>query len=132
MWKKISIQIILLLLIIFLIFFAYKTYFKSKENVDIKKINKSELETTNNSNDIKFDKVDEDSNLIKNLKYISKDVLGNKYIITSKYSEINLENANMINMIDVNAKITMLNKEPIFVTSKYATYNNVNYETIFF
>ena len=132
MWKKVSIQIILLLLIIFLIFFAYKTYFKSKENVNIEKINKSELETTNNSNDIKLDKIDEDSNLIKNLKYISKDVLGNKYIITSKYSEINLENANMINMIDVNAKITMLNKEPIFVTSKYATYNNVNYETIFF
>ena len=29
-------------------------------------------------------------------------------------------------------KITMLNEEPFFITSKYATYNNINYETTFF
>ena len=38
MWKKVSIQIILLLLVIFLIFFTYKIYFKSEKNIKTNKI----------------------------------------------------------------------------------------------
>ena len=132
MWKKVSIQITLLLLVIFLIFFTYKIYFKSKNNIKITETNETQIETVNSSDDTKLKNIDEESNLIKNLKYISRDALGNKYIITSKYSEMNLENANIINMEDVKAEITMLDKESIFITSKYATYNNVNYETTFF
>ena len=132
MWKKVSIQIILLLLSIFLILFTYKIYFKSEENTFTDKNNTSQEESRISVDNLELEKIDEDSNLVKNLKYISKDTIGNEYIITSKYSEINLENASMINMQDVSAKITMLNKEPFFVTSKYATYNNINYETTFF
>jgi len=132
MWKKISIQIILLLLIIFLILFTYKIYFKTKNNFITDKNNTSQEESRISTDNLELKKSDEDSNLVKNLKYISKDIEGNEYIISSKYSEINLENASMINMQDVNAKITMLNEEPFFITSKYATYNNINYETTFF
>jgi hypothetical protein len=132
MWKKISIQIILFLLIIFLIFFTYKFYFKSEENTRVNKINDSQEEITINSKDTLLKKSVEDSNLIKDLKYVSRDILGNEYIINSMYSELNLESANIINMEGVNAKITMLNKEPLFVTSKFAIYNNESYETIFF
>ena len=132
MWKKISIQIILFLLIIFLIFFTYKFYFKSEENTRVNKINDSQEEITINSKDTPLKKSVEDFNLIKDLKYVSRDISGNEYIINSMYSELNLESANIINMEGVNAKITMLNKEPIFVSSKYATYNNINYETTFF
>ena len=39
MWKKISIQLILLSLALFSIFFAYKIYFSSEKNFDEKKVN---------------------------------------------------------------------------------------------
>jgi hypothetical protein len=132
MWKKIFIQISLFLLVIFLIFYTYKIYFKSDENIEANIINDSQDDKGIRPNNEQAKKVEDNSNLIKSLKYVSKDILGNEYTINSKYSEINLENANMINMIDVNAKIIMLNKEPIFITSKYAKYNNTTYETIFF
>tara|TARA_B100001142_G_scaffold321594_1_gene368505 strand:+ start:1518 stop:2147 length:630 start_codon:yes stop_codon:yes gene_type:complete len=138
MWKKISIQIFLLLLVIFLIFIVYKIYFKTEENI---KLNKADdyNEKIIISSDNKLPKelkknqeVEEDSNLVKNLKYVSKDILGNEYIITSKYSELNLESVNIINMREVSAKITMLDREPLFVTSEFAKYNNKSYETTFF
>ena len=132
MWKKVSVQIILIFLIIFLIFYIYKTYFKSKDSSKINQINNSQKEILIDSKDKQLEPIDQNSNLIKDLKYVSKDALGNKYVITSKYSELNLESVNIINMKDVTAKITMINKEPLFVTSKYATYNNENYETTFF
>ena len=132
MWKKVIIQIILFSLVIFLIFFTYKTYFKSEENVKIDEINNYQEEFEIVSKNLKPKKTEEDSNLVKSLKYVSRDIEGNEYIIMSKYSELNLESINIINMIDVSAKITMINKEPLFVTSDYATYNNESYETNFF
>ena len=69
--------------------------------------------------------------MIKNLSYFSKDNLGNEYIIESKYSELNLDNVDIINMEGVSAKIIMANSKPIYVTSNFAKYNNENYETTF-
>jgi len=132
MWTKVSIQITLFFLIIFLIFYTYKAYFKSKSSITINQINNSQKETIIDSKNKHLEQVEEGYDLIKNLKYVSKDILGNEYIITSKFSEIDLKGINIINMKDVNAKITMTNKEPLFVKSKYATYNNENYETTFF
>ena len=71
------------------------------------------------------------NNLIKNLSYFSKDNLGNEYIIESKYSELNLDNVDIISMEDVSAKIIMVNSKPIYITSNFAKYNNENYETTF-
>ncbi|MDA9597443.1 hypothetical protein N9R88_00645 [Candidatus Pelagibacter sp.] len=132
MWKKIFIQISLLLLAIFLVFYTYKIYFKSDVNIETNIINDPQEDKGIRSNNEQAKKVEDNSNLIKSLKYVSKDILGNEYIINSEYSEINLENTNMINMTDVDAKIIMFNKEPIFITSKYAKYNNITYETTFF
>ena len=132
MWKKIFIQISLFLLVIFLVFYTYKIYFKSDANIETNIINDSQEDKGVRSKNEQAKKLEDNSNLIKSLKYVSKDIQGNEYIINSKYSEINLENANMINMTDVDAKIIMFNKEPIFITSKYAKYNNATYETIFF
>ena len=69
--------------------------------------------------------------MIKNLSYFSKDNLGNEYIIESKYSELNLDNVDIISMESVSAKIIMANSKPIYVTSNFAKYNNENYETTF-
>ena len=148
MWKKISIQLILLSIVFFSIFYVYKFYFKTKDNI---KINQSDIVQNKSSDDINNNKsnfdiddkanadvddktnadVDDQNNLIKNLSYFSKDNLGNEYIIESKYSELNLDNVDIISMENVSAKIIMVNSKPIYVTSNFAKYNNENYETTF-
>ena len=140
MWKKISIQLILLSLVFLSIFYVYELYFKNKDNI---KINQSDIVQNKSSDDINNNKsnfdiddktntdIDNQNNLIKNLSYFSKDNLGNKYIIESKYSELNLDNVDVISMENVGAKIIMVNSKPIYVTSDFAKYNNANYETTF-
>ena len=132
MWKKISIQLILLSIVFFSIYYVYKFYFKTKDNI---KIDQSDIVQNNSSDDINNNKsnfdIDNQNNLIKNLSYFSKDNLGNEYIIESKYSELNLDNLDIISMENVSAKIIMVNSEPIYVTSNFAKYNNENYETTF-
>ena len=132
MWKKISIQLILLSIVFFSIFYVYKFYFKTKDNI---KIDQSDIVQNNSSDDINNNKsnfdIDNQNNLIKNLSYFSKDNLGNEYIIESKYSELNLDNVDIISMESVSAKIIMANSKPIYVTSNFAKYNNKNYETTF-
>ena len=132
MWKKISIQLILLSIVFFSIYYVYKFYFKTKDNI---KIDQSDIVQNNSSDDINNNKsdfdIDNQNNLIKNLSYFSKDNLGNEYIIESKYSELNLDNVDIISMENVSAKIIMVNSEPIYVTSNFAKYNNENYETTF-
>ncbi len=49
MWKKISIQLILLSTVIFSIFFVYNVYFKIKNNI---KIDQSDIVQNENLNDI--------------------------------------------------------------------------------
>ena len=133
MWKKISIQLILLSIVFFSFFYVYKFYFKTKDN-NIK-IDQSDIVQNNSSDDINNNKsdfdIDNQNNLIKKLSYFSKDNLGNEYIIESKYSEINLNNVDIISMESVSAKIIMANSKPIYVTSNFAKYNNENYETTF-
>ncbi len=132
MWKKISIQLILLSIVFFSFFYVYKFYFKTKDNI---KIDQSDIVQNNSSDDINNNKsdfdIDNQNNLIKNLSYFSKDNLGTEYIIESKYSELNLDNVDIISMKDVSAKIIMVNSKPIYVTSNFAKYNNENYETTF-
>ena len=158
MWKKISIQLILLLIVFFSIFYVYEFYFKTKDDVKIVQSdivqNKSSNDTNNNKSNLNVDNktnsnnvdnktnsnnvdnktnsyTDNENNLIKNLSYFSKDNLGNEYIIESKYSELNLDNVDIIRMKEVSAKIIMVNSEPIYITSNFAKYNNENYETTF-
>ena len=140
MWKKISIQLILLSIVFFSIFYVYKFYFTTKDSI---KINQSDIVQNKSSDDINNNKsnfdiddktnadVDDQNNLIKNLSYFSKDTLGTEYIIESQYSELNLDNVDVISMKNVSAKIIMANSEPIYITSNFAKYNNENYETTF-
>jgi len=132
MWKKISIQLILLSIVFFSIYYVYKFYFKTKDNI---KIDQSDIVQNKSSDDINNNKsnfdIDSKNNLIKNLSYFSKDNLGNEYIIESKYSELNLDNVDVISMENVSAKIIMVNSDPIYITSNFAKYNNENYETTF-
>ena len=113
-------------------YYVYKFYFKTKDNI---KIDQSDIVQNNSSDDINNNKsnfdIDNQNNLIKNLSYFSKDDLGTEYIIESEYSELNLDNVDIISMESVSAKIIMVNSKPIYVTSNFAKYNNENYETTF-
>ena len=140
MWKKISIQLILLSIVFFSIFYVYKFYFKTKDNIKIDQLDIVQNKSSDNINNKKtnFDiddkinaDIDNQNNLIKNLSYFSKDNLGTEYIIESEYSELNLDNVDVISMENVSAKIIMVNSDPIFITSNFAKYNNENYETTF-
>ena len=140
MWKKISIQLILLSIVFFSIFYVYKFYFKTKDNIKIDQSdivqNKSSDDINNNKSNFDIDDktntdMDNQNSLIKNLSYFSKDNLGNEYIIESKYSELNLDNVDIISMEGVSARIIMANSKPIYITSNFAKYNNENYETTF-
>ena len=140
MWKKISIQLILLSIVFFSIFYVYKFYFTTKDSIKINQSdivqNKSSEDITNNKSNFDIDDnanadVDDQNNLIKNLSYFSKDNLGTEYIIESEYSELNLDNVDVISMENVSAKIIMANSDPIYITSNFAKYNNENFETTF-
>ena len=105
------------LLIIF--FFIYSNYFKKKE---INKINTSEIKEDSFTN----------SNIIKDIKYSSKDLKGNEYIILAKEGEIDLNNSDIIFLKDVKAYINLIEKnETITVISAFGKYNTINYDTIF-
>lgn len=72
------------------------------------------------------------SNIIKDIKYSSKDLKNNEYIILAEEGEIDLNNQNVIFLKNVTAFIKMIKKnETIKIISNYGKYNTVNYETIF-
>ncbi len=73
-----------------------------------------------------------DNNIIKNLKYEVKLDKNNEYIITSDLSElINAQGIEIVKMQTVTAIIIDQNKIPLIIKSKYADYNNSNYNTQF-
>ena len=118
---KKTIQIVLFLLLISLIYFFYKTHFEEEEKITIKQ------ETIDKTN---TDKID--NNLIKNLEYDIKINENNNYNLTSEYSEISYQDGfETVKMRQVKGVFTIKDSEPIIITSDFATYNNVNYNTTF-
>ena len=72
------------------------------------------------------------SNLIKDIKYSSKDLKGNEYTITADEGEIDINNTNIIFLKNVIAYIRLIkNNEIIKISSNFGKYNTVSYDTIF-
>tara|TARA_B100001027_G_scaffold144368_1_gene100680 strand:+ start:25 stop:600 length:576 start_codon:yes stop_codon:yes gene_type:complete len=71
------------------------------------------------------------SNIIKNVKYTTKDAEGNTYTITASEGEIDYTNSNIIYLTNVSALIELVNLERISISSKYGKYNSKNFDTIF-
>ena len=72
------------------------------------------------------------SNIIKDIKYSSKDLKGNEYTITADEGEIDLNNTNIIFLKNVIAYIKLIkNDEIIKISSNFGKYNTVSYDTIF-
>lgn len=118
---KSVLQIVLFLLLIFLIYFFFKTHFGEEKNITIKQ------ETINKLN---TDKID--NNLIKNLEYDININENNNYNLTSVSSEIFYQDGfETVKMRQVKGVFTSKDSEPIIITSDFATYNNKNYNTTF-
>ena len=100
-------------------FFIYSNYFQKEKNNQNINLEVEEESSTN-------------SNIIKDIKYSSKDLKGNEYIILADEGEIDLDNSDIIFLKNVKAFINLIEKnETITVVSDFGKYNTINYDTIF-
>jgi hypothetical protein len=119
MKKKKILRIILILSLIIITWLVYSKYFKKDKN----KLSKPD----NTSTEIVYN-----SNIIKDIKYISRDLKGNEYTLLAKEGEIDLNYSDIIFLTDVKAYIKIAkNSQLIVISSNYGKYNTVNYDTIF-
>ena len=102
--------------IIILIIYLYKIPIE-KKNVKVDEIEIEEKPPT--------------SNIIQNVKYSSKDIRGNEYIITATEGEIDLNDSSTIFLKGVKAEIILKNLNKIFISSDFGKYNINNFDTIF-
>ena len=114
--KRGKIAFIILIFITSLVL-VYSNFFKKIETVQIEPMREeSEIYS---------------SNIIKNVKYTTKDAEGNTYTITASEGEIDYTNSNIIYLTNVSALIELVNLESISISSKYGKYNSKNFDTIF-
>ena len=120
--KRILIQLSILLLIFLSVIIFYNKYLKvGKESARL--IKDKGIENQNLPKN--------DSNLIYNLNYNSKDIDNNQYFINSDSGTMSENNSEFIMNI-VNAKIILNDKTEIIIYSDNAIYNNMTYYTKFY
>ena len=119
--RKTVIQVLMFFLIFLISLLFYFKYFnKSPKNLQ------ENIITTKTSND-----KNSSSNYIDYINYTSTDSKGNKYQITAKQAEIDLDNPDTMFLEDVIAYIFMKKSDTIKITSNFGKYNSQNYDTIF-
>tara|TARA_Y100001970_G_scaffold287598_1_gene412679 strand:- start:11927 stop:12514 length:588 start_codon:yes stop_codon:yes gene_type:complete len=121
--KKI-IQLSLIFLIIIVSFAVFYAYFYEDNKIELVEKQVLEKKTIINSNEV--------DNVIENLEYKSIDSDGNQYLIKSKSANSSLEDQNILFLSDVKAVINLINRQPIYIYSRYAEYNKLNYDTKFY
>ena len=124
--KKVIQYSLLISLIVISLLFYYK-YFNENEKKIENSESKSVVEETNSS----VDENDNNKNIIENLKYVSKDLLGNIYTVSAKSATLKEDKLNEIQLYEVNAEIARENQEIIYIYSQTANYNKINNNTIF-
>lgn len=124
MYKKIFIQLLLLIILFTIIFFTFFLYFNKKE-----KLKASNLPIIKEKESL-ID--DETGTLIKDINYSFSDSSGNYYELLSDVGKVDINNSDKIFMTNVVATIYLVDSSPVKITSKYANYNKINHETSFF
>ena len=124
MYKKIIIQLFLLLTLLTIATFVFFFYFKEKEilkenNIQMKKITELKIN-------------EETASLMKNMNYSFSDLNGNNYEILSEFGKVDINDPDKIFMTNVLATIHLKNESPIKIVSKFANYNKNDHETNFF
>ena len=126
MSKKIFIQLFLLLIILIISIIFIKTYFLSNKKITILEKNITNLNTKDKSRE------NVQSNILHNIKYISKDKFGNGYVIISDLGELSNDQPELISMTNVTATIDLNNASPVKIFADKAIYNSINYDTNFY
>ena len=108
----------LILIAFILIILSYQKIFKKDKKI-VSETTLVEKENTVNSN------------IIKDVKYTSRDVKGNEYVITASEGEIDFSDSNIIFLTDVYATVILKNSNVITISSSYGKYNSNNFDTIF-
>ena len=118
--KYLNLRVFIFLIIIATsFFFIYSHFFQKEKNNQTVNLEAEEKTSTN-------------SNIIKDIKYSSKDLKGNEYIILADEGEIDLDNSDIIFLKNVKAFINLIEKnETITIVSDFGKYNTINYDTIF-
>ena len=119
MRKKVINIFFILVLFLILFFFLYEKRFINDEINQTNSINSEESEKIYNSN------------VIKDVKYTTKDKDGNEYTIQAREGEIDFADTNIIYLTDVDGLIRLKNSEDIVIVSNFGKYNTDNFDTIF-
>ena len=117
MKKKIIVTFSIILVIVLGILYYLKSTNLKKEKIQ----NDSKTEELN-----KFS-----SNIIENVKYSTKDINGNEYIITAREGEIDINNNEVIFLKEVKGIINLSDSNKINIYSEFGKYNINNFDTIF-
>ena len=118
MKKKISQVLIFFAFIALIVFF----YLNNNKKAELK-IKQEEIQ--------KIEERSYSSNIIENVKYSSKDINDNEYIIIAKEGEIDVKNSSVIFLKGVTATIILNDKTDIKISSNFGKYNINNFDTIF-
>ena len=129
MVRKNIIQIILIILLGVLSAFFYQKYLVS--NNTSKKLTEKKINEQVNNKKLVIDENKDASNIIENLRYTSKDLLGNTYIINAQSAQVEEGKVNQVQLFEVMAKIIQKDDEIIYINSDFADYNKINNNTIF-
>ena len=121
MFKKLLIQIFLIIIIIVISILFYLKYInKNHQTNKIDKI-KGEIVELDNT----------EGNVITNISYETQDFEGRKYLIRSQRGIVNKNNSNIIEMEKVSAKIILIDGTFITIVSDNAIYDNLKFDTKF-
>ncbi len=116
LFRKFAKIFAIILLIFIFCFFIYSYLFKKSKTEFIEK---------------KTEEVTYSSNILKDVKYTTRDARGNEYIINASQGEIDFSNPNIIYLKKVNAIIKLENSDIINIVSDFGRYNSENFDTIF-
>ena len=120
--KKTLIQLLLVLIVILILLTIFFKYFYGNKKVTKIDSTKEKISVVSKEN----------VNIIKDIKYLSKDNSGNVYLINAKIGEIAADDPDIIFLKNVEAKISIINSDDIYITSNFANYNSKNYDTNFY
>ena len=126
MISKNIIQYLLFIILIILSVLFYKKYIETDKNITQ---NQTEIQENNENSLIKEN--NETSNIIENLRYVSRDLLGNTYIINAQSADVQENKKDRVKLFEVFSKIIQQNNEIIYIKSNFADYNKINNNTVF-
>ena len=93
-------------------------------------LNQNKNELTKEKKEIVQEHV-ENSNVIKDVEYKSKDSSDNEYILKASKGIIDQNNSNIIYLTTINAVIKLKDYNTIDISSNFGKYNIDNFDTIF-